>query len=92
MWLLSALGELTEGILHRHYWDTFIHTPVDTTVTGGKSKDSAIIPETTQTHSHTPLPAWRIAEQRDPSTQDFKCSMEDVTLTLATFRTTINLV
>jgi len=60
-------------------------------VTGGKSKDSAITPETTQTHSHTPLPAWRIAERRVPSTQDFECSMEDVTSTLATFWTSINL-
>ena len=60
------------------------------TVTGGKSKDSALTPETTQTHSHTPRPAWRIAEQRDPSTQDFECSMGDVRL-LATFWTSINL-
>ena len=40
-----------------------------------KSKDSAITPETTQTHSHTPLAAWGIAEQRVPSTQNFECSM-----------------
>ena len=44
-----------------------------------------------QGFGHTPLLAWRITEQRDPSTQDFECSMEDVTSTLATFRTTINL-
>ena len=60
------------------------------TVTGGKSKDSAITPETTQTHSHTPRPARRTAEQRDPSTQDFECSMGGVTSTLATSVTSIN--
>ena len=45
------------------------------TVTGRKSKDSAITPETTQTHSHTHLPAWRTAEQHVTSTQNFECSM-----------------
>ena len=45
------------------------------TVTGRKSKDSAITPETTQPHSHTPLAAWWIAEQRVLSTQNFECSM-----------------
>jgi len=49
------------------------------TVTGRKSKDSAITPETTQTYSHTPLPAWRTAEQRVPSTQNFVGVGVDVT-------------
>ena len=60
------------------------------TVTGRKSKDSAITPETTQTHSHTPLP---MEYCRATCSLDAELRMlnEDVTSTPATFWMTINL-
>ena len=48
MWLLSALGELTEGILHRHYWDDFIHTPVELNRVNKQVHKSYIIYENTR--------------------------------------------
>ena len=46
--LFFNIDELQLQIQLLHHWLLLL------TVTGGKSKDSAITPDTTQTHSHTP--------------------------------------